>query len=98
MALTATEKTSFINRVRSSSLKICQAWEEMQAELDQWTALDMGGAESEDKLQDSDFIGDNAGLDVADISAVVGTSLTALTTMMGQGHATNYYRAANRRS
>jgi hypothetical protein len=92
MALTTKDKVNFINDVRGSATEILNGINGLIAELAMYQALDMGGSLTDDKLQDSDFVNDNAGLTAADISNIFGTTLPALKTLLNQGHATNLYR------
>jgi len=92
MALTKKDKAKFIDNVRESASKILSGINGLTAELAMYQALDMGGSLTDDKLQDSDFVNDNAGLTAADISNIFGSTLPALKTLLNQGHATNLYR------
>ncbi len=40
-------------------------------------------------LADADFVGENTGLTKADVTAVVGTTLAALDSLLAAGHGTN---------
>ena len=92
MALTGKEKTKLIEKVRDSSSLIIDGINGLTECLEMWNALDMGGSITEDKLQDSDFTGDNQGNCTADIANIFGSTLPALNTFLNQGHATNLYR------
>ena len=91
MALSATQKTQYINECRDAVNTIIDGLNRLRNLRKQWDGLDMGGA-GEDRLQDSDFTGDNAGITVQNLTDVMGTSLNAFESMLAAGNGTNLYR------
>lgn len=76
-----------ITKVRQAATKIIDAVDDLTALKAEYDALDLGSA-----LTVNDFEGSNAHLNVAAIAAVEGTTLSAIKTLMAQGHATNLYK------
>ena len=96
MAATAGERSDFITRVRQETDKLMDAVDGLNALKAQWDygmsswIVDASGNDPEAEGYDAgDFAGANAGLMVADIAAVVGTTLTAVNALLAAGHGTN---------
>ena len=56
----------------------------------QWNALDYGNAQNSDRLPNGDGV--NEGITAAQVGAAVFDTANAVTTLLGQGHATNLAR------
>lgn len=77
-------RSDFITEVRDEATNILNAVDNLQALRREWTALDYANT-----LEVSDFEGANEDATVAEVSAVVGTTLDALQGLLDAGHATN---------
>jgi hypothetical protein len=75
----------FISRYRSEVTAFIHALNALQAERQQWDALDLGNS-----LTAEDFAGSNADLTVAEMTAAV-SSVEAISGFVAAGHATNLY-------
>lgn len=84
---TTTQKSDFISQTRQVSTDLIDAYNALITMRTEWYALNLGT-----EIKDEDFVGENEGLTVYDLSAVIGTTLTAIESLMGQGHATNLYK------
>lgn len=77
-----------ITTVRNAVKKIIDGFSELQNfRTDIYTPLDCGNPISANKIVDG--LGENTGIGITEMNAVVGTTLPALETFMSQGHATN---------
>lgn len=86
-APTAAQKSNFITGIRQCAGQTLYQIESVYAALNaQYVAGDLGNV-----LVDGDFVGDNAGISQADLVAAI-SSLDAIKTLLGQGHATNLYK------
>ena len=85
---TAAQKDQYIRELRLAATKILKGWEDLLILRKHWDGEDLGNV-----LDATDMIGDHEGLAVADLAAVIGTSLDVLTTMMDTNwHKTNFYK------
>ncbi len=83
---TLNQRIGLIEDIRQAVTNLLVAKERLDNLAAQWTATDAGNV-----LQPEDFSEQNAGLSVADLAAVIGTTLPAINALLAQGHATNLY-------
>ena len=79
-------ETNYVTEVRIAVRQLWKALNDMNALKREWTALDYLNTLSENAFQ-----GENAGLDVEDIAAVL-TTADALWALLDTGHGTNLAR------
>jgi len=79
-------ETNYVTEVRIAVRQLWKALNDMNALRREWTALDYLNTLSENAFQ-----GENAGLDVEDIAAVL-TTADALWALLDTGHGTNLAR------
>lgn len=79
-------KERFIDDWRAGVSRLLNDLEELRALGSEYAALDLGN-----ELVDGDFQGANEGITKAHFVASV-SSVEAFQTLLGQGHATNFYR------
>lgn len=84
MSANANSKTAYIKAVRKAVTAFLDAKESLDALEDEWTYY-MNG-----EVANEDFIGENDGLVVTDLTNVLGTTLTEINGMT-TGHWTNLY-------
>lgn len=96
MAATAGARSDFISAVRQAADKLMDAVDSLNGLKAMWDygmsswIVDASGNDPEAEGYDpGDFVGNNQGLMVADVAAVVGTTLTAVNTLLAAGHGTN---------
>ena len=87
--MNVTDTNIFITAARTQAANLLLTIEKMQALTNKMTALDLANA-----LNQADIGGDNEGVLIADVVAVLGTTLTALNTLLAAGHATNLHKIA----
>lgn len=87
--MNVTDTNIFITAARTQAANLLLTIEKMQALTNKMTALDLANA-----LNQADIGGDNEGVLIADVVAVLGTTLTALNTLLATGHATNLHKIA----
>ena len=80
------QKEVFITRVRMATTSLIEDIAKLDVLKEEWDSM---GYSTE--LLDEDFLTFNEGLENSDISAVVGTTLTALKALIAAGHGTNLY-------
>jgi hypothetical protein len=76
----------FISQVRTEASAILDAVSRLHALRAEWDALAYGA-----NLTTDDFVGENADLDVAEITGVF-TTVEAIDALLSAGHATNLYK------
>jgi hypothetical protein len=86
---TEMQKSNHITSVRNSVDTWLSAQNALLALRREWDALGLSAA-----LTPADFVGENAGLTPAEISAVY-TTLDAEMSMMAAGHSTNLHQVAH---
>ena len=79
-------ETNYVTEVRIAVRQLWKALNDMNALKREWTALDYLNT-----LSEAAFQGENAGLDVEDIAAVL-TTMNALWALLDTGHGTNLAR------
>jgi len=79
-------ETNYVTEVRIAVRQLWKALNDMNALRREWTALDYLNT-----LSEAAFQGENAGLDVEDIAAVL-TTADALWALLDTGHGTNLAR------
>ena len=84
---TIEQKENYIREIREAATKILDGQEELNSLFTHWNAEALGSL-----LQDTDFVGDNEGLTVLNLSDVIGTTRSAIETLFAAGHYTNLYR------
>ena len=72
----------FISDARAKAKTLWETYLELKAMQEEWDALDYTNT-----LPDGTELND--GYTKAEVSAVINTTIDAITTLMGQGHATN---------
>ena len=77
--------SDFISRYRTETTAFLRALDALMAARRQWDALDLGNT-----LTEEDFVGANADLTVAELTAAV-SSVEAINGFVAAGHATNLY-------
>ena len=87
--MNVTDTNIFVTAARTQAANLILTVEKMQALANKMTALDLANA-----LNQANIGGDNEGVLIADVVAVLGTTLTALTTLLAQGHYTNLHKIA----
>jgi hypothetical protein len=85
------ERYNEITKIRNATTNLVTAIEALQTINVEWTYLDLGNV-----IQLGDFTGLHEGLTVADLSAVIGTTLGAIDSLLAAGHGTNLYKVRNR--
>lgn len=83
------DTNSFITKVRTQSTNLLQTLHHLRGLRNKYDALDLGNTLSQD-----DIGGDNDGILIADVTAVLGNTLEALETLMTAGHSTNLHKIA----
>ncbi len=89
MAVPNTQKTNFINNVMGHTSGLLDSINGLRALKAQWSAVDLANEITQD---DIDVNARLAGITVANLSAVIGTTLTAIEVLMADGHETNITR------
>jgi len=79
-------ETNYVTEVRIAVRQLWKALNDMNALKREWTALDYLNT-----LSEAAFQGENAGLDVEDIAAIL-TTADALWALLDTGHGTNLAR------
>lgn len=87
--MNVTDTNIFVTAARTQAANLLLTIEKMQALTNKMTALDLANA-----LNQADIGGDNEGVLIADVVAVLGTTLTAMNTLLAAGHATNLHKIA----
>ena len=87
--MNVTDTNIFVEAARTQAANLILTIQKMQALKDKMTALDLANT-----LNQEDIGGDNEGVLVADVVAVLGTTLTALNALLAEGHATNLHKIA----
>lgn len=80
---TMNQKIDHVNQVRANATRLMDTIKVLQGLRKDWDYLGLSSA-----LKDADFTGQNEGLTAAQIAAVY-TTLSAIETLLGQGHGTN---------
>lgn len=78
--------SDFISLTRQEVARLIQTIDNLHALRAEWTALDYGNSITTD-----DFVGANADTTLAELSSVIGTTLSAIDGLLAAGHATNLY-------
>ena len=83
------DTNAFVTAYRTQATNLLTAYHKLLALNDKWTALDLGNT-----LNNADIGGENDGITKEHLSAVVGTTVPALTGLFAQGHTTNLHTIA----
>ncbi len=83
------DTNTYVTQVRTQATNTILTIQKLQALKDKWDALDLTT-----NLDQADIGGDNDGILIADLSAVVNTTLGALDVLMAAGNATNLHKIA----
>lgn len=81
-------QSDYVTEVRQAARQLWDALNELEALQPEWQALDYLNT-----MTEAAFQGENAGLDVAAIAAIVFTTADALRALLNTGHGTNLARA-----
>lgn len=87
--MNVTDTNTFVSQVRTQSTNLLTTLQRLRALRAKYDALDLGNT-----LNQEDIGGDNDGVTVAQITAVLGTTLEAFETTLAAGHATNLHTLA----
>ena len=79
----------FVTQVSTQAANLISTLQKLRALRSKYDALDLGNT-----LVQDDIGGDNEGILIAEITAVLGNTLEALETLMTAGHATNLHKIA----
>ena len=79
----------FVTQVSTQAANLIATLQKLRALRSKYDALDLGNTLSQD-----DIGGDNEGILIPEITAVLGNTLEALETLMAAGHATNLHKIA----
>ena len=79
--------SDFVTHVRQESASLLDTVDKLNALKREWDALDYGNT-----LGDDAFEGSNSEVTLAEVTAVIGVTLTALNDLMAQGHGSNLYK------
>jgi hypothetical protein len=80
----AARQSDWISLVRQQSTTLIETVDALNALRSEYDALDYGNT-----LTDDDFAGANEDVTIAEIQAVIGTTLDALNALLQAGHGTN---------
>ena len=87
---TVNETNQFVSEVRREAERVIDGIQNLRKLRDKADALSYLSGET--VLQDADIGGENEGKTVADVTAVLGTTLENLETLLTDGHATNLHK------
>ena len=79
----------FVTQVSTQAANLINTLNKLRALRNKYDALDLGNT-----LVQEDIGGDNEGIVIAEITAVLGSTLEALETLMAAGHASNLHKIA----
>ena len=79
----------FVTQVSTQAANLINTLNKLRALRNKYDALDLGNT-----LVQEDIGGDNEGIVIADITAVLGTTLEAIETTMTPGHKSNLHKVA----
>ena len=80
---------TFITQVSTQAANLIATLQKLRALRSKYDALDLGNTLVQDNIG-----GDNEGILIADVTAVLGNTLEALEALMTAGHATNLHKIA----
>jgi hypothetical protein len=80
----AARQSDWISLVRQQSTTLIETVDALNALRSEYDALDYGNT-----MTDDDFAGANEDVTIAEIQAVIGTTLDALNALLQAGHGTN---------
>ena len=79
----------FVTQVSTQAANLINTLHKLRALRSKYDALDLGNT-----LVQDDIGGDNEGILIADVTAVLGNTLEALESLLSTGHSTNLHKIA----
>jgi len=83
------DTNTYVSQVRTQASNLVVTLHKMRSLRDKMDALDLGNT-----LTQGDIGGDNDGILIVDLVAVLGTTLEAFEGLMSSGHASNLHKIA----
>lgn len=83
------DTNTFVTQVRTQSTNLLSTLQKLRALRAKYDALDLGNT-----LVQDDIAGDNDGVTIAQVTAVLGATLEAFETTLATGNATNLHTIA----